>query len=179
MQFTVSTSKAVFQTSLSKINLPGQDDALFCYWWMLLALQFCVFNIRSIGSPFLLVQHHFSQAKMNILVCFPCGVHYLCISLSLCSKIGLRWPAPAKFNGEVELWAVLWNKDLGTEQRQRWVTFLKERLPCVITDVSAVGWAIVQGLLCLERASHCAWGHVEARPQGASLHGLHWAWNYF
>lgn len=32
MQFTVSTSKAVFQTSISKINLPGQDNALFCYW---------------------------------------------------------------------------------------------------------------------------------------------------
>lgn len=45
------------------------------------------FNIRPFGSPFLLVQDHFSQAKIYILVCFPCGLHYLCISSSLCSKV--------------------------------------------------------------------------------------------
>lgn len=62
------------------------------------------FTIRSIALPFLLVQHHFSQAKMNILVCFPCGVHYLSISLSLYSKVGVHWPAPGKFNRQV--WAL-------------------------------------------------------------------------
>lgn len=136
MQFTVSTGKAVFQTSLSKINLPGQDGALFCYWWMLrTGTAVLNFNIRSIGLSFLPVQHNFSQAKMNILVCFPCRIHYLPIFSSLCSKVGVHWPTPAKFNRQIELWAVLWNKDLGVAQWQKQVTFLEERLTCVTRNV--------------------------------------------
>lgn len=103
------------------------------------------FNIRSTGLPFLPAQHHFPQAKMDILVCFPCRVHYLCISPTLCSEVGVHWPAPAKFNRQVELWAVLWNKELATEQQQKRVTFLKERLACVIRDVR-VWWGV----------SHCS-----------------------
>lgn len=114
------------------------------------------FNIRSIGLPFLPVQCHFSQAKMDILVCFPCGVYYLPISLNLCSKVGVHWPAPTKFTRQVELWAVLWNKELGIEQQQEWVTFLKERLACVTTDVRVwwgvshcSGWALLRACISL------------------------------
>lgn len=137
------------------------------------------FNIRPFGSPFLLVQDHFSQAKIYILVCFPCGLHYLCISSSLCSKVEsagqLQLNLMGRLSSEQFCGTRIW---IQNNDRNEW-PFWRKGSPCVITDVKSVmGWAIAQAWLCSECASQCAWGHVEARPQGNSLHGLHWVWNH-
>lgn len=130
------------------------------------------FNIRSTCLPFFPVQHNFSWAKTDVLVCFLSGACYLPLSLSavtlestgqlqlnLTDGLRLQSPwTPSSFTKQAALYRTMTEISDLSEGKAR---------PCYHGCESTLGceplWVLpVQGWLCSERASYWAWDHLPA-----------------